>query len=94
MELIFETRDAEEGGLYARALGHSIFTEAEPWDELPANVLDAGSGDDSTDRKPPLGKALPFARPLYGVFRSRRCPQNCASSRARLVSSTAAITRS
>jgi hypothetical protein len=43
MELIFEIRDAEEGGLYARALGHSIFTEAENWDELRANVLEAVS---------------------------------------------------
>jgi hypothetical protein len=41
MELIFEVRDAEEGGLYARALGHGIFTEADTWDELRANVLEA-----------------------------------------------------
>jgi hypothetical protein len=33
MELIFEIRDAEEGGFYARALGHGIFTQAESWDE-------------------------------------------------------------
>jgi hypothetical protein len=38
MELIFEIRDAGEGGLYAHALGHSIFTEAESWEELRANV--------------------------------------------------------
>jgi hypothetical protein len=43
MELIFEIRDADEGGLYARALGHSIFTQAENWDELRANVLEAVS---------------------------------------------------
>ena len=43
MELIFEIRDAEEGGFYARALGHSIFTEAETWDELRGNVLEAVS---------------------------------------------------
>jgi hypothetical protein len=43
MELIFEIRDAEEGGLYARALGHSIFTEAESWEELRTNVLEAVS---------------------------------------------------
>jgi len=41
MELIFEIRDAEEGGFYARALGHAIFTEAETWDELRNNVLEA-----------------------------------------------------
>lgn len=43
MELIFEIRDAEEGGFYARALGHGIFTEAETWEELRANVLEAVS---------------------------------------------------
>ena len=43
MELIFEVRDADEGGYYARALGHAIFTEAETWDELRANVLEATS---------------------------------------------------
>jgi hypothetical protein len=41
MELIFEVRDAEEGGYYARALGHAIFTQAENWEELRANVLEA-----------------------------------------------------
>jgi predicted RNase H-like HicB family nuclease len=43
MELIFEVRDAEEGGYFARALGHAIFTEAETWDELRTNVLEAVS---------------------------------------------------
>lgn len=43
MELIFEVRDAEEGGFYARALGHGIFTEADTWDELRANVREAVS---------------------------------------------------
>jgi predicted RNase H-like HicB family nuclease len=41
MELIFEIRDAEEGGYRAHALGHAIFTEAETWEELRANVLEA-----------------------------------------------------
>ena len=40
MELIFEVRDAEEGGLWARALGHAIFTQGESWDELRTNVLE------------------------------------------------------
>lgn len=41
MELIFEIRDAEEGGYFARALGHAIFTQGDTWDELRANVLEA-----------------------------------------------------
>jgi hypothetical protein len=43
MELIFEVRDADEGGYCARALGHAIFTEADTWDELRANVLEVTS---------------------------------------------------
>ena len=43
MELIFENRDAEEGGDCARALGHPILTEAETWEELRGNVLEAVS---------------------------------------------------
>jgi len=43
MELIFEVRDGEEGGYCARALGHAIFTEAETWEELRANALEAVS---------------------------------------------------
>lgn len=38
MEVIFEVREAEEGGYTARALGYSIFTEAETWEELRDNV--------------------------------------------------------
>ena len=43
MELIFEIRDAEEGGYCARALGYAIFTEGETWEELRNNVLEAVS---------------------------------------------------
>jgi predicted RNase H-like HicB family nuclease len=41
MELIFEVREAEEGGYIARALGHAIFTEAETWEELRRNFVEA-----------------------------------------------------
>jgi hypothetical protein len=43
MDLIFEVRDGEDGGYCACALGHAIFTEAQTWDELRANVLEATS---------------------------------------------------
>jgi predicted RNase H-like HicB family nuclease len=43
MDPIFEVRDAEDGGYYARALGHAIFTQSETWDELRANVLEAAA---------------------------------------------------
>lgn len=41
MELIFEVRDAEEGGFWVRALGEAIFTQGDTWEALKANVLEA-----------------------------------------------------
>jgi hypothetical protein len=41
-EIIFEVREDEaEGGFVARALGQSIVTQANTWDELRTNVRDA-----------------------------------------------------
>ncbi len=40
-DVIFLVEDSAEGGYTARALGHSIFTEADDWQELQANVRDA-----------------------------------------------------
>ena len=38
MELLFIAEKDEEGGYTARAAGHSIFTEAQTWEELQANA--------------------------------------------------------
>jgi len=43
VEVIFDVRDSDEGGYCARALDHSIFTQAETWDELRRNVVEAVS---------------------------------------------------
>jgi hypothetical protein len=40
-EILFLVEEALEGGYTARALGYSIFTEADTWDELKAAVQDA-----------------------------------------------------
>lgn len=40
-EIIFLTEEASEGGFIARALGFSIFTEAETMDELKTHVREA-----------------------------------------------------
>jgi hypothetical protein len=40
-ELIFLVEEAPEGGFTARALGHSIFTEAETLEGLREQVRDA-----------------------------------------------------
>ncbi len=40
-EIIFLIEEAPEGGFTARALGFSIFTDAETMDELKVNVREA-----------------------------------------------------
>jgi hypothetical protein len=40
-EIIFLVEEAPEGGYVARALGHSIFTEADTWEELKDAVQEA-----------------------------------------------------
>jgi hypothetical protein len=40
-EILFLVEDADEGGFVARALGHSILTEADSWDELKRAIRDA-----------------------------------------------------
>lgn len=40
-EIIFVVQEAPEGGFTARALGESIFTEADTLDQLRQQILDA-----------------------------------------------------
>jgi len=40
-ELVFEIVQEADGGFTAEALGESIFTQADSWDELRANVREA-----------------------------------------------------
>ncbi|MEI7699714.1 MAG: 2-oxoisovalerate dehydrogenase [Planctomycetia bacterium] len=40
-EILIVVEEADEGGLRARAVGHSIFTEAETLEELRCNVREA-----------------------------------------------------
>ncbi len=40
-EIIFLVEEAPEGGYTARALGESIFTEADTWEELKGAVQEA-----------------------------------------------------
>ena len=40
-EVLFLVEDADEGGYIARALGYSIFTEADSWEELKQAIRDA-----------------------------------------------------
>ena len=40
-EIIFIVEEAPEGGYTARALGNSIFTEADTWEELKESAQEA-----------------------------------------------------
>lgn len=40
-EIIFTVEESPEGGYEARAVGHSIFTQADSLDELKVEVKDA-----------------------------------------------------
>lgn len=40
-EIVFEISPDSDGGFTAEALGESIFTEADSWDELRSNVREA-----------------------------------------------------
>ncbi len=40
-ELVFQGTQEVDGGFVAEALGESIFTEADTWDQLRANVREA-----------------------------------------------------
>ena len=51
-ELIFLVEEAPDGGFVARALGASIFTEADTWTELRTQVRDAVLCHFEDDQRP------------------------------------------
>jgi len=51
-EIIFSVQEVPEGGYQARALGFSIFTEADTLDELKTMIRDAVSCHFENDEKP------------------------------------------
>jgi hypothetical protein len=51
-EIIFSAQESAEGGFEARALGYSIFTQADSFDELKTMLRDAVACHFSEDSKP------------------------------------------
>ena len=51
-EIIFSVQESPEGGYQARALGFSIFTEADSLDELKSMIRDAVSCHFDATEKP------------------------------------------
>jgi len=52
VEIIFSVQDSPEGGFEARALGYSIFTQAESLEELKSMVRDAVACHFPEDSRP------------------------------------------
>ncbi len=44
MEIVFSVYQENDGGFVAECLSHDIFTQADSWDELRANVQEAVNG--------------------------------------------------
>lgn len=53
-EIIFIIQDSIEGGFEAKAVGYSIFTEAENMDELKTNIVDSVNCHFDEENKPKL----------------------------------------
>jgi hypothetical protein len=53
-EIIFSVQESPEGGFEARALGYSIFTQAETMDELKGNVREAVRCHFDEGKAPPV----------------------------------------
>ncbi|UCH60397.1 MAG: hypothetical protein JSV61_02685 [Anaerolineales bacterium] len=53
-EILFLVEDAPESGFTARALGYSIYTEADTWDELKLAIQDALKCHFDEGKKPKL----------------------------------------
>ena len=51
-EILFLVEEAPEGGFTARALGHSIYTEADTWDDLKVAIQDALACHFDPDQRP------------------------------------------
>lgn len=49
-EIIFTVTESPQGGFEAQAVGASIFTEAETWEELKLNVREAVQAHFDSDR--------------------------------------------
>ena len=53
-EIIFSVQESPEGGFEARALGYSIFTEAQTIEELKINVREAVQCHFDEGKAPPV----------------------------------------
>ena len=66
-EVLFLVEDAVEGGYIARALGHSIFTEADSWEELKFPPAREPSTPECPRKMCLILCSLPFAKVIVCI---------------------------
>jgi hypothetical protein len=62
MEVIFEVRDGEQGGFWARALGYDIYVEADTWENLSGSVIEAVLQSFASEAEPPKMVLLHYVK--------------------------------
>ena len=75
LEVIFIVEESPEGGVYRGALGTSIFTEADDWDALQANVRDAVNCHFDEDKAPKLIRLHDARKSFFGSCCSENPPR-------------------
>lgn len=80
-EIIFLVEESTEGGYEARALGHSIFTEADTFEELKEMVQDAVSCHFEEGEKPRLIRLHVVREEILPV---RDCPETSGETSYRV----------
>jgi hypothetical protein len=55
-EIVFLVEEAPEGGYTARALGNSIYTEGDTWDDLKSAIQDALACHFEGEQKPRIAR--------------------------------------
>lgn len=66
-EIIFEVREAEEGGYTARALGEGIFTEADSIEELKEMIREAIKAHFDPGEEPKFVRLIKIAEEVFAA---------------------------
>ena len=66
-EVIFLVEEAPEGGYTARALGFSIYTEADTWDDLKTAIQDAVTCHFDESQRPRLVRMHHVREEVFAV---------------------------
>jgi hypothetical protein len=90
-EILFLVEDAPEGGYTAKALGYSIFTETDTWEDLKLAIQDALECHFEDDSKPRLVRLIAVKFVHASTFQPSNIPT--CNSHSFTATNTARTTR-